>query len=138
MVSSYTANLAAFLTVEPTLTLIESAEQLEKLGGKIQYGAKKDGSTLNFFKNAEYETYKRMYLYMNSTDNVLTGSNEEGLEKVKKEHYAYLMESTSIEYYAERECNTTQVGGLLDEKGYGIAMRKSNYCLTENADFRIS
>lgn len=24
----------------------------------------------------------------------------------------------------ERECNVTQVGGLLDEKGYGIAMKK--------------
>jgi len=25
----------------------------------------------------------------------------------------------------ERECNVTQIGGLLDEKGYGIAMKKS-------------
>ena len=32
------------------------------------------------------------------------------------------MESTTIEYVIERECDTTQIGGLLDSKGYGIAL----------------
>uniref|UniRef100_A0A182S783 Ionotropic glutamate receptor C-terminal domain-containing protein n=1 Tax=Anopheles maculatus TaxID=74869 RepID=A0A182S783_9DIPT len=36
------------------------------------------------------------------------------------------MESTSIEYIVERECDVTQIGGLLDDKGYGIAMRKNS------------
>ncbi|KAG7162242.1 Glutamate receptor ionotropic, kainate 2-like 4 [Homarus americanus] len=36
--------------------------------------------------------------------------------------YAYLMESTSIEYVIERNCDLTQVGGLLDSKSYGIAL----------------
>jgi hypothetical protein len=36
--------------------------------------------------------------------------------------YAFLMESTTIEYVIERECDTTQIGGLLDSKGYGIAL----------------
>ena len=31
------------------------------------------------------------------------------------------MESTSIEYQTERNCQLTQVGGLLDSKSYGIA-----------------
>lgn len=35
------------------------------------------------------------------------------------------MESTSIEYVIERNCELTQVGGLLDSKGYGIAMPPS-------------
>lgn len=30
-------------------------------------------------------------------------------------------------YTVERECNVTQVGGLLDEKGYGIAIKKCMY-----------
>lgn len=37
------------------------------------------------------------------------------------------MESTSIEYMVERNCDVAQVGGLLDSKGYGIAMKKSMY-----------
>lgn len=36
-------------------------------------------------------------------------------------NYAFLMESTSIEYVTERNCDLTQVGGMLDTKSYGIA-----------------
>lgn len=39
------------------------------------------------------------------------------------------MESTSIEYVTERNCELTQIGGMLDSKGYGIAMRQSKYKL---------
>lgn len=55
----------------------------------------------------------------------MTSSNPEGQARVKEGGYAFLMESTSIEYITERQCDLTQVGGLLDDKGYGIAMRKS-------------
>lgn len=56
---------------------------------------------------------------------VLTSGNDEGISKVLKENYAFFMESSSIEYIVERECDLAQIGGLLDQKGYGIAMRKS-------------
>lgn len=52
--------------------------------------------------------------------------NEEGVRRVETENYAYLMESTSIEYVTQRHCSLSHVGGLLDDKGYGIAMEKSN------------
>ena len=53
-----------------------------------------------------------------------TRSNHEGVERVKKEAggYAFLMESTTVEYIVERSCDLTQIGGLLDSKGYGIAL----------------
>lgn len=62
---------------------------------------------------------------MMSHKELLTKDNDEGLDKVKKGGYAYFMESASIEYYTERNCNLTQVGEQLDDKAYGIAMRKS-------------
>lgn len=49
MISSYTANLAAFLTVERMDATIESAEDLAKQT-KIKYGAVLGGSTSGFFK----------------------------------------------------------------------------------------
>ena len=60
---------------------------------------------------------------------VFTSSNMEGVERVVKGKgsYAFLMESTSIEYVIERNCELTQVGGMLDSKGYGIAMPPSEY-----------
>ena len=39
------------------------------------------------------------------------------------------MESSSIDYNTERFCNLTQVGERLDDKNYGIGMRKSECCL---------
>lgn len=61
---------------------------------------------------------------------LLTKDNQQGEMMASKDHprgknYAYLMESSSIEYIIERNCEVSQVGGMLDEKGYGIAMRKS-------------
>ena len=49
LISSYTANLAAFLTVERMVSPIESAEQLSRQT-EIQYGAVEGGATKEFFK----------------------------------------------------------------------------------------
>ncbi|EZA54440.1 Glutamate receptor, ionotropic kainate, partial [Ooceraea biroi] len=124
MISSYTANLAAFLTVERMDSPIESAEDLAKQT-KIKYGALKGGSTAAFFRDSNFSTYQRMWSFMDSAKpTVFTSSNVEGVDRVikGKGSYAFLMESTSIEYVIERNCDLTQVGGLLDSKGYGIAM----------------
>ncbi|XP_043469345.1 glutamate receptor ionotropic, kainate 2 isoform X3 [Leptopilina heterotoma] len=124
MISSYTANLAAFLTVERMDSPIESADDLAKQT-KIKYGALEGGSTATFFRDSNFSTYQRMWSFMESAEpSVFTKSNVEGVNKVVKGKgsYAFLMESTSIEYVIERNCELTQVGGLLDSKGYGIAM----------------
>ena len=54
---------------------------------------------------------------------VFTDSNEKGVQKVLESpgNFAFLMESNSIHYQIERNCELTQIGGLLDSKGYGIA-----------------
>lgn len=49
IISSYTANLAAFLTVERMDSPIESAEDLAKQT-EIEYGTLNSGSTFTFFK----------------------------------------------------------------------------------------
>ena len=49
IISSYTANLAAFLTVERMESPIESAEDLAKQT-KIKYGCLESGSTRAFFR----------------------------------------------------------------------------------------
>lgn len=59
---------------------------------------------------------------MNSYPDVFVSQNQDGIDRVKAETYAFLMESTTIEYTVQRECNLTQIGGLLDNKGYGIGL----------------
>lgn len=121
MVSSYTANLAAFLTVERLVSPIESVGDLAKQT-TIQYGSLQSGSTQSFFKESEFPTYKKMWHVMQAArPSVFAESNQKGIERVRRGKYAYLMESTSIEYAIERNCDLTQIGSLLDNKGYGIA-----------------
>lgn len=64
---------------------------------------------------------------MSSNPNVFMANNDGGVNRVMAGDYAYLMESASIEYIIERNCNLTQIGSLLDSKGYGIATRKGKF-----------
>lgn len=64
-----------------------------------------------------------MWNFMHSKQpSVFVKSTEEGIARVLNSNYAYLLESTMNEYYRQRNCNLTQIGGLLDTKGYGIGM----------------
>ncbi|XP_017773931.1 PREDICTED: glutamate receptor ionotropic, kainate 2-like [Nicrophorus vespilloides] len=123
--SSYTANLAAFLTMDKMAPSIDSAESLAKQT-KIKYGTVDGGSTQTFFKESNFSTFSRMWTQMISTKpSVFEKSNSEGVKRVlttKNQLYAFLMESSSIEYEIERNCELKQVGNRLDSKGYGIAM----------------
>uniref|UniRef100_A0AAQ5Z2W6 Glutamate receptor n=1 Tax=Amphiprion ocellaris TaxID=80972 RepID=A0AAQ5Z2W6_AMPOC len=122
IISSYTANLAAFLTVQRMEVPIESPDDLADQTN-IQYGTIHGGSTMTFFMNSRYQTYQRMWNYMNSKQpSVFVKSTEEGIARVLNSKYAFLMESTMNEYYRSLNCNLTQIGGLLDTKGYGIGM----------------
>lgn len=51
--------------------------------------------------------------------------NSVGVKLAEDERYAFFMESTSITYVTQRSCDLMMYGNLLDDKGYGIAMRKS-------------
>lgn len=54
IISSYTANLAAFLTVERMITPIENAEDLASQTD-IPYGTLESGSTMTFFRVSFYK-----------------------------------------------------------------------------------
>ncbi|KAI3361544.1 hypothetical protein L3Q82_013687 [Scortum barcoo] len=150
IISSYTANLAAFLTVERMESPIDSADDLAKQT-KIEYGVVEDGSTMNFFKvslcvtrskgtvtrlqqkphflvhpwllirKTKISTYDKMWEFMSSRrHSVMVKNIEEGIHRVLTSDYAFLMESTTIEFVTQRNCNLTQIGGLIDSKAYGV------------------
>ncbi|CAF2895654.1 unnamed protein product [Rotaria sp. Silwood2] len=121
LISSYTANLAAFLTVEKLNNPIESAEDLAKQAN-IKYGVVRGGSTEQFFRESSIPTFQTMWKYMSNNPDVFVNTNQQGIERVKAGSYAFLMESTSIEYTIHRDRNLTQIGGFIDNKGYGIGL----------------
>lgn len=52
--------------------------------------------------------------------------NKDGVAMAETMKYAFFMESISIDYNTQRHCNLTRVGDQLDEKGYGIALKKGS------------
>ncbi|XP_063314308.1 glutamate receptor 2 isoform X4 [Pelobates fuscus] len=129
IISSYTANLAAFLTVERMVSPIESAEDLSKQT-EIAYGTLDSGSTKEFFRRSKIAVFDKMWTYMKSAEpSVFVKTTAEGVARVRKSKgkYAYLLESTMNEYIEQRKpCDTMKVGGNLDSKGYGIATPKQS------------
>ncbi|XP_030636891.1 glutamate receptor 1b [Chanos chanos] len=129
IISSYTANLAAFLTVERMVSPIESAEDLAKQT-EIAYGTLDGGSTKEFFRRSKIAVFEKMWSYMKSADpSVFVKTTDEGVVRVRKSKgkYAYLVESTMNEYIEQRKpCDTMKVGGNLDSKGYGVATPKGS------------
>ncbi|KAJ8716643.1 hypothetical protein PYW07_003270 [Mythimna separata] len=124
MVASYVGTLVAFLIVEKNVMPFKTVEELYN-HKSISYGAKKKGSTKQFFEESTSPIYQGMFKKM-TRNGWLVGDNDVGVLKAETQQYAFFMESTSLEYYKERHCDLLQVGGLLDSKSYGIGMKKQS------------
>lgn len=112
--------------MEATIKSVEDLPQQTK----IKYGVVEGGSTAAFFQKSNHSTYKLIWEKMKTAQpSVFTKNNDEGKERVlnRNNPYAFFMESSMLEYYTEQSCNLTQVGGLLDSKGYGIAMPRGGF-----------
>ena len=125
IVASYTANLAAFLTIEVVSYPFNDATELASQK-KIQYGCSGGGSTRLSFRDSPDPILRKLSENMEKNQAVFVKDNTEGKDRVLAGNYAFFMEAAAIEYAVERVCNFTQIGGLLDSKGYGIATKKNS------------
>ncbi|XP_041463954.1 glutamate receptor 2-like [Lytechinus variegatus] len=127
IISSYTANLAAFLTTQSMQSPIKSAEDLAAQT-KIQYGVHKGGSTVEFFRKSSHPLYRKMWSFMANTEpSPLAESTEDGVNRVRESDgkYAYLLESKMNEYReTQKPCDTMAVGDPIGTSSYGIAVSK--------------
>ncbi|KAK2574078.1 Glutamate receptor 2 [Acropora cervicornis] len=122
LISTYTANLAAFFTIKRTVATINSLEELENQT-EFQYGVLDNGSVQTFFKTSEDPLYTRMFLHMRDHKTAVK-STAEGIRKARTEKYAYITEKPYLEYYDQQKpCNTRLLNNLLQAKGYGIALQ---------------
>nr|XP_033797822.1 glutamate receptor ionotropic, delta-1 isoform X1 [Geotrypetes seraphini]XP_033797823.1 glutamate receptor ionotropic, delta-1 isoform X1 [Geotrypetes seraphini] len=130
--SSYTANLAAFLTVSrmdnPIRTFQDLAKQMD-----MSYGTVKDSSVYEYFKAKgtnpleQDSTFAELWrtISKNNGDDNCVSSPSEGIKKAKKGNYAFLWDITVVEFAAltDDECTVTVIGNSISSKGYGIALQ---------------
>uniref|UniRef100_A0A8D3CZG4 Glutamate receptor n=1 Tax=Scophthalmus maximus TaxID=52904 RepID=A0A8D3CZG4_SCOMX len=119
--SSYTANLAAYLTVSPPHSVVSSrsfqdlARQMD-----VDYGTVRDSAVYDYFRNKgtnpleQDSTYAELWRTISKSDGMdySVSSPSEGIRKAKKSPYAFLWDMAVLEYAA-----------LTDDDCYGIAMQ---------------
>lgn len=121
IISSYTANLAAFLTVSRINTDIESIIHLGDQE-KIKYGTVWNSQVESFFENSSMEVYYKMWMKM-TTDKQMVTNSRDGVERVKNSNdneYGFLWDSPVVEYATNNDCGLIQVGNPVGARGYGI------------------
>ncbi|XP_077159510.1 glutamate receptor ionotropic, kainate 2 isoform X6 [Paroedura picta] len=110
--------LSTFLGFTYEIKLVEDG----KYGARDDASGQWNGMVRELIDHkSKIATYEKMWAFMNSRrQSVLVKSNEEGIQRVLTSDYSFLMESTTIEFVTQRNCNLTQIGGLIDSKGYGV------------------
>lgn len=125
IVATYTANLAAFLTVKSFADGIHSLDDLAAQTETI-YGTVKDTSIIDFFKNSPVDVHQKMYSFMISTDGALVDTAQEAVDRVQlrtKGDYVFIWDVPILDYIASREpCKSQVVGRPFNSQGYGLAL----------------
>uniref|UniRef100_A0A3B4ZBY5 Glutamate receptor n=1 Tax=Stegastes partitus TaxID=144197 RepID=A0A3B4ZBY5_9TELE len=129
--SSYTANLAAYLTVSRMDHAIRSFQDLARQID-VDYGTVRDSAVYDYFRNKgtnpleQDSTYAELWrtISKNNGMDYSVSSPSEGIRKVKSP-FAFLWDMAVLEYAAltDDDCTITVSGNSMSSKGYGIAMQ---------------
>uniref|UniRef100_A0A8C1SA67 Glutamate receptor n=2 Tax=Cyprinus carpio TaxID=7962 RepID=A0A8C1SA67_CYPCA len=130
--SSYTANLAAFLTVSRMDNTIRTFQDLARQMD-YAYGTVRDSAVYDYFRAKgtnpleQDSTYAELWrtISKNNGQDYSVSSPSEGIRKAKKGPYAFLWDMAVVEYAAltDDDCTITVAGNSMSSKGYGIAMQ---------------
>jgi ABC-type amino acid transport substrate-binding protein len=91
----------------------------------LKVGAFCCGSTAAAFRDSVDPLYQKIWAKMQEDpENMMTNSNEDGVDKVlaSRGTYVYIMESGSIDYEVARNCRLTQAGKTFWSRSYGLAL----------------
>uniref|UniRef100_A0A4W6DSX8 Glutamate receptor n=1 Tax=Lates calcarifer TaxID=8187 RepID=A0A4W6DSX8_LATCA len=120
--SSYTANLAAYLTVSRMDHAIWSFQDLARQID-VDYGTVRDSAVYDYFRNKGTNPLEQDSTYAELWRTI---SKNNGMDySAKKSPYAFLWDMAVLEYAAltDDDCTITVSGNSMSSKGYGIAMQ---------------
>lgn len=132
VISSYTANLAAFLTITRIENSIQSLQDLSKQT-ELPYGTVLDSAVYDQVRSKAMNPFERdpmysqMWRMINRTgggDNNVEESKE-GIRKVKYGRFGFVWDAAVLEYVAnnDEDCSFYTVSNNAPDRGYGIAMQ---------------
>ncbi|XP_064595457.1 ionotropic receptor 25a-like [Liolophura sinensis] len=124
IIATYTANLAAFLTVAdppPAINTLAQLLQQKDLGVLVQ-----DGSNLwSMFKDSKTDIYQEMWKRLQGSPSV--DGLDAALPYVRTGKYAYVGDRSTLEYVAAQECHTFVMAEESFNAGtYGLVMTEDS------------
>ncbi|KAK1175995.1 glutamate receptor ionotropic, delta-2-like [Acipenser oxyrinchus oxyrinchus] len=132
VISSYTANLAAFLTITRIGNSIQSLQDLSKQTG-IPYGTVLDSAVYDHVRTKGMNPFERDSMYsqmwkmINRTSNAENNVEEsqEGIRRVRYGNFAFIWDAAVLEYVAinDADCSFYTVWNRVVDRGYGIALQ---------------
>ncbi|XP_061731984.1 glutamate receptor ionotropic, delta-1-like isoform X2 [Nerophis ophidion] len=130
--SSYTANLAAYLTVSRMDHAIRSFQDLARQV-EVDYGTVRDSAVYDYFRHKgtnpleQDSTYAELWRSLSKNQGLdhCVSSPSEGIRKAKKSPFAFLWDMAVLEYAAltDDDCTVTVSGSGVSSKGYGVALQ---------------
>ncbi|KAG8000224.1 Glutamate receptor ionotropic [Nibea albiflora] len=130
--SSYTANLAAYLTVSRMDNAVRSFQDLSRQVDLV-YGTVRESAVYEYFQAKgtnpleQDNTFAELWKTINKNNGFenSVSSPSEGIKKTKRESYAFLWDMAVVEYAAltDDDCTLTVAGNSLSTRGYGIALQ---------------
>ncbi|CAH1252365.1 GRIK3 [Branchiostoma lanceolatum] len=129
VVSTYTANLSAFLTVKRLESPINSLDSLVH-NNKVRFGVPRDTFLYSFFESYKDDTgnvYKEAWDRMEADDSYYRNFKD-GVGKAKRGDYVMLAETPFLEYAVlnDEKCELMLVGAPFMFQGYGLATKRGD------------
>ncbi|CAH3162263.1 unnamed protein product, partial [Pocillopora meandrina] len=121
-VSTYTANLAAFLTVKNAAQPINSLNDILKTSYKVAVVS--STSVYSAFKTTQYEPHRKIWNRIQA-EKTLVKNALEGVQWVReKDNFAFVYDGPVLDYFAmQRPCGLRVVPGLTSAKGFALTFR---------------
>lgn len=127
VMSLYTANLAAFLTVSLAKAPIKNLEELA--AQSVYKPLIKNGSNLHtLFEKAEGGIYKKIWDMMRDVPKII--SPDEGYEMIVKGNYAYMTDESEARFKAMKDCKNLE---MADETFHKAEL---SFVIRKNAEFK--
>ncbi|ODM95541.1 Glutamate receptor ionotropic, kainate 2 [Orchesella cincta] len=155
MLATFTANLAAFLTVERMQSPIKNLDHLASQSS-VKYSVVNSSTAMTFFRNMahaeeilyqmwrnltlkapssarEYVVWeypiREMYIHINSViqKTKAVDSMDDGFQRaIDDDYYAFIHDAAQTKYEVYQNCNLTLIGEAFAEAPYGLAVAQGN------------
>ncbi|KAL4225053.1 hypothetical protein ACF0H5_015747 [Mactra antiquata] len=126
--AAYTANLAAFLTLQQIDDRVTSVDDMARQS-KVKYGVLNNSDLMHFFQSSREDPYERMWAFMKLNEEVsLLQTRFDGLRYVMNgvdgEAYIYLDDGVINNYYAQKNCEFESIQQNFGVKHFSIGFPK--------------